>query len=159
MEFWDQKDPVLKGLVPKKVVLVLVDEEKYPKRIVFNTQKVKKSGSKRHHTCITNIVHVPPKRGNMEPLIKHINSSYFGCFFCMHITYELYFDIDVALHLNSVIYHISWCCKVGPGRVQSPGPVFVQPGRGQSRGAKTWQFEPHVRNISPCILVQRFECL
>ena len=41
---WDQKDPVLKGFLPKKVVLVLVDEEKYPRKIVFNTQKVKKVG-------------------------------------------------------------------------------------------------------------------
>ena len=39
---WDQKDPVLEGLVPKKIILVLVDEEKYPQKIVFNTQKVKK---------------------------------------------------------------------------------------------------------------------
>ena len=41
---WDQKYLILDGLVPKKILLVLVDEKKYPKKIVFNTQKVKKGG-------------------------------------------------------------------------------------------------------------------
>ena len=41
---WDQNDQILEELVPKKIVLVLVDEEKYPKKIVFNPQKVKKGG-------------------------------------------------------------------------------------------------------------------
>ena len=42
MEFGAKK--ILEGLVPKKVILVLVDEKKYPQNIVFNPPKVKKRG-------------------------------------------------------------------------------------------------------------------
>ena len=41
-----QKDQILEGLVPQKIVLVLVDDKKYPQKIVFNLQKVKKGDQK-----------------------------------------------------------------------------------------------------------------
>ena len=44
MEFGAKKDLILGGLVPKKIVLVLVDDKKYPKKIVLNPRKVKKGG-------------------------------------------------------------------------------------------------------------------
>ena len=37
-----QEDLILEGFAPQKIILVLVDEKKYPKKIVFNAQKVKK---------------------------------------------------------------------------------------------------------------------
>ena len=39
---WGQKYLILEGLVPKKIVSVLVGEKKHLKKIVFNPQKVKK---------------------------------------------------------------------------------------------------------------------
>ena len=49
---WGQKDRILWELVvliPQKIVLVLVDEKKYPKKIEFNPQNVKKGGQNRSH--------------------------------------------------------------------------------------------------------------
>ena len=49
-EIWGLKDRILWELVvliPQKIVLVLVDEKKYPKKIVLDPAKVKKGGQNR----------------------------------------------------------------------------------------------------------------
>ena len=39
---WGQKDLILEGLTPRKIVLMWVDVKKYLKEIAFNPQKLKK---------------------------------------------------------------------------------------------------------------------
>ena len=56
-----QKDLILGGLVPQKIILVLVDEKKYTKKIVFNSLKVKKGGQNGSTFCIGQ------HRGNTRP--------------------------------------------------------------------------------------------
>ena len=56
---WGQKDLILDELVPQKIVLVLVDENKHPKKIVFNPLKVKKGGQNGGTYVSPNIEGVP----------------------------------------------------------------------------------------------------
>ena len=59
---WGQKDRILWELVvliPQKIVLVLVDEKKYPKKIEFNRQNVKKGGQNGGTSISPNIEGVP----------------------------------------------------------------------------------------------------
>ena len=59
---WGQKDRILWELVvliPQKIVLVLVDEKKYPKKIEFNPQNVKKGGQNGGTSISPNIEGVP----------------------------------------------------------------------------------------------------
>ena len=46
-------------LIPQKIVLVMVDEKKYPKKIEFNPQNVKKGGQNGGTSISPNIEGVP----------------------------------------------------------------------------------------------------
>ena len=94
---WDQKDPILEGLVPKKIVLVLVDEQKYSQKIVFSPQKLKKGGQISSTYVSTNIEGVPSSGSLLTGFVNnHINSlaperyesNFAGVFF------KLIFQVD-----------------------------------------------------------------
>ena len=41
---WGQKDLIVEEFVSQKIILMSVDEKKYPQKIVFNLEKVEKGG-------------------------------------------------------------------------------------------------------------------
>ena len=61
MVFWGQKEDFVR-ICTQKIVFVLVDEKKHPKKIEFGNQRVKKRGSKPRHKCITHHIGSTPPR-------------------------------------------------------------------------------------------------
>ena len=61
-------------LIPQKIVLVLVDEKKYPKKIEFNPQNVKKGGQNGGTSISPNIEGVPSPGAEPPPQVQPLKN-------------------------------------------------------------------------------------
>ena len=64
---WDQKDLILKGLVPKKIIWCWWITKSTPQKDLIQSSEGQKRGSKRRHICITNIKGVPAPNAPPHP--------------------------------------------------------------------------------------------